>query len=69
MTTACLFYLVLGALQKKKKKEEARRGGEGSILLCSLRATRLEMFTSQPEDEKWQAEIDLHHGPILTHVN
>lgn len=27
------------------------------------------MFTSQPGDEKWQAEIDLHHSPILTHIN
>lgn len=27
------------------------------------------MFTSQLSDEKWQAEIDLHHGPILTHIN
>lgn len=27
------------------------------------------MFTSQPRDEKWQAEIDLHRGPILTHIN
>lgn len=42
--------------------------GEGSMVLCSLQATRLKMFPSQPSDEKWQAESDPHHGPILTHT-
>lgn len=44
------------------------QGGDGSIVLCSLQATRLKMFPSQLSDEKWQAESNPHHGSILTHI-